>query len=168
MSVAIRYDLSRDDLTPGLAGLLAAAGDLTPAMDEIGVELVAATVHRFETETGPDGQRWKPSYRALTEGGQTLSLRGHLRDSNTHRPGSNWVEWGSNLIYAGVHQRGDTIRAKNAKALRFQIGGQWAMRQSVTIPRRQFLGVDDADLEMIREVLVEHVAAGAEGAGGAA
>ena len=49
-----------------------------------------------------------------------------------------WIRNG--FRYAHVHDKGMTIRAKNAKYLRFKIrGGGWAQKKEVKIPRRRFM-----------------------------
>ena len=45
----------------------------------------------------------------------------------------------TNLKYARIHEKGGTIRPVRAKALKFQVGGRWVTKQSVTIPARPFL-----------------------------
>lgn len=154
--VSTRIEVTTDELGPLLARLIAAGTDLSPAMDEIGAAMVASTLFRFEGEAGPDGTAWQPSARALAEGGQTLTDRGHLRASITHRADSESVEWGSNLVYAAIHQLGGVIRAKTARGLRFPVGDGYAIVQSVTMPARPYLGLDDGDEVEIREILAEH------------
>lgn len=49
-----------------------------------------------------------------------------------------WIRNG--FKYAHVHDKGMTIKAKDAKYLRFKIrGGGWAQKKEVTIPRRRFM-----------------------------
>jgi phage virion morphogenesis protein len=169
--VAYRYTIQQDTLGPGLAGLLAAGRDLSEPMDAIGLQLVASTIQRFETEAGPDGRKWEPSARARTTGGKTLTDRGHLRASLTHRADAESVEWGTNMLYARIHQTGGRIEAKAGKALRFPIGDGWATVKAVNIPARPFIGFDDDDRDLAEETLADHLrdgAAGAAGAGGVA
>jgi phage gpG-like protein len=85
------------------------------------------------------------SLRAMLEGGQTLVDTARLRQDFGTEVTATSAEWGTNTDYAAIHQFGGVIRAKNAKALRFQIGGNWVMKKSVTIPARPFLGMDEAD-----------------------
>lgn len=40
--------------------------------------------------------------------------------------------------FAHIHDKGATIRAKNATYLRFKVGDRWASKKSVTIPQRRF------------------------------
>ena len=55
------------------------------------------------------------------------------------------MSYGTNKKYANLHQQGGetvrpktVIKAKNAKALRFEIGGEVFFRRSVTLPRATF------------------------------
>lgn len=138
--------------------LISAGGNLFAPLDEIGGYLVSATVRRFETETGPDGAKWKPSFRAQHAGGQTLSDTGRLKGSIHHQVGSNYVDVGTNVLYAAVHQMGATIRAKGGGKLTFNIPGiGWRSAESVTIPARPFLGVDSDDRMEIQAIVTDFV-----------
>ncbi|KAA5603221.1 phage virion morphogenesis protein [Roseospira marina] len=141
----------------GLDGLIARTGDLTPAMDMIGTMLDTSVDHRFETETDPDGQPWPKSIRALSEGGQTLTDRRHLRGSITHEAGPTSVRQGTNLIYARPHQLGALIKPKAAKALTFRIGGRTVQVQQVTIPARPYLGLSAEDRTEAGEIIADWV-----------
>lgn len=119
-----------------MAELMRRGRDLKPAMEEIGSYLVSETLHRFETETRPEGGPWVPSVRAATEGGQTLTDRAHLRQSITYVAGADSVQVGSNLVYAAIHQ----------------FGGRAGRGRSVALPARPYLGLapgDDAEIAAI-------------------
>jgi phage virion morphogenesis protein len=148
-----------------LAQLGEKAENTLPVMDAIGASLVVSTQMRFENETGPDGVKWPASIRARVEGGKTLRDEGHLYASITHRASPSSVEVGSNEIYAAIHQIGGTIKAKEAKSLRFRIGDVWVSKESVTIPARPFLGIDDGDREMIVETVADALGLDIAGAG---
>lgn len=77
---------------------------------------------------------------AKTLGVVTNRLRGSLRAARTS-VSSSGIEGaiGTNVEYAGVHEYGATIKAKNKPYLRFNIGGRWVQKKSVTIPARPFL-----------------------------
>lgn len=77
---------------------------------------------------------------STTLGVVTNRLRGSLRASRTS-VGSSGIEGsiGTNVEYAGVHEFGATIKAKNGPYLHFNVGGQWVRKKSVTIPARPFL-----------------------------
>ena len=138
---------------------LAALGDIDPVglNKKIGEVLVSSTKKRFEDEKGPDGKAWPKSYRASASGGQTLSDKGRLKNSISYHADANGVEEGTNVKYAHVHQEGMEIKVKNAKYLRFQVGGGWAKKKKVTIPKRPFLGIDDDDMEEIDGTVIDHI-----------
>lgn len=135
-----------------------AATDFTAPMRAIADYMRTAAVERFEDERGPDGQRWKPSQRALEEGGLTLTDRGHLRQSITAASDANSALAGTNLVYAAIHQFGGAIRAKGGAA-----GGKRALRTpfgprgSVTMPARPFLGFGPVDVAEIEAILIDHL-----------
>lgn len=127
--------------------------DLSPLMDIIGQALESSTIERFDEERAPDGSRWTPSLRARLEGGKTLTKSARLKQSITHRSTSDSAEVGTNLIYAGTHQEGATIRGKGGK-LSFRLPGGLGFRsvEQVIIPARPFLGVSaDDELEIIAQ-----------------
>lgn len=140
----IRIGVNDAVVRAALAGLESRAADLTAPMDEIGAAMVASTLNRFETGTGPDGAPWVPSQRALAEGGQTLVDQGHLRGSMTHAAGPDQVTWGSNVVYAAIHQ----------------LGGRTGRGHAVELPARPFLGLDDADRDEIVAILRDHLSEG--------
>lgn len=134
--------------------------ELQGALNAIAEGLRTSTVERFEEEESPEGKPWKPSIRASMEsGGKTLTQTGKLKASIRKRVSGGGLAVGTNDIRAATHQFGDTrtIRAKNKKYLRFQVGGQWRRAASVriTIPPRPFLGISEADEQEIRETLEE-------------
>lgn len=75
-------------------------------METIGDYLLSDTQLNFELQQTPQGKPWLASQRALVEGGKTLQDKGHLRDSYTYRAGDDFVEVGSNMIYAAIHHFG--------------------------------------------------------------
>jgi phage virion morphogenesis protein len=158
VAVSLKVTVTETPVRALFARLIAFGQDTTPVMDEIGGAMVASTQERFEREAGPGGVPWLQSIRARTEGGKTLRDIGRLFQSLTHIAGNGVVEWGSNAIYARIQQLGGTIRAKTAKALRFRIGGQWFMKQSVTLSARPYLGVDAGDWDEIGAILTDHLA----------
>lgn len=115
--------------------------------DEIGGAMVASTQQRFEDEVDPDGNPWPDSLRKKLLGGRTLTEIGILAGSFTHEPSNAGVAWGTNVIYAAIHQLGGTIRAKTPAGLTWRAPGNggWVTKQEVTIPARPFLGLDDED-----------------------
>lgn len=147
MAVSLRVDL--EDIGAVAALDLAAhrGEDMTDLMDQIGVVLVSGAVERIGlTNISPDGVPWPSSLRAREVGGPTLHDSGRLMRSITHLPAPREVEIGSNLIYAGVHQAGATIRPKAGGALAFTLAnGAFVLAGEVTIPARPYLGVSEEE-----------------------
>lgn len=124
--------------------------DFKPLLALIGGALRESTVLRFQQGKAPDGKHWKESLRALMDGGQTLILKGRLRDSITSIPGRNSAEVGSNVEYAAIHQFGGVIRPRPGKrALKIPGAG---FRSSVRMPERPYLGISSADEDEIMDI----------------
>ncbi len=152
-----------------LARAAAAADRPRELYDNIGAALVVSSQERFDTGTGPDGNPWPLSIRAMMQGGRTMIDTSRLRNSQTHEASDTGVEIGTNDIRAPILHEGGTITAKTSRGLRFRIAGQWITKQSVTIPARPWLGLDgDDETEIVRlsEVWLAK-ATGAEGGGNA-
>lgn len=129
-----------------------------PLLRDIAFLGESSTRERFRSQTGPDGQRWKPSLRAQLTGGKTLTKDGHLGDSITSTADQHAAEWGTNRIYAAIHQFGSTIRAKGTGGLRFKIPGfGWVTKRQVTITARPFLGVSAEDQQDILDLASNHI-----------
>lgn len=92
---------------------------LNPALlaDEIGDYVLSETLFNFDQTQTPDGVQWVPSQRAEEAGGKTLQWFGHLRDSYNYIVGfgGDFVEIGSNLIYAAIHHFGGETGRKSAR-----------------------------------------------------
>lgn len=156
--IALRV-AGQDAIERRLGALVARLGDVTPLMERIGAVLETSTIERFDSETAPDGSRWKPSFRARATGGKTLTDSARLKQSITHNAGPRRVEVGTNVRYAGVHQRGATIRAKNGGRLKFKLPGiGFVSPRQVVIPKREFLGLSADDREEIEAQAVDYVA----------
>lgn len=162
--VAIKVSI--DGLEAALAPLRRVAARLEnqrPLWDEVGAYLESTVSRRFETGSGPYGLFWTPSRRAREGQGQTLVDSGRLRSSITRNVFGTGVEVGSNVAYAAIHQFGGTIRAKTAKGLRWRYRArganqeQWATKQSVTLPPRPFIGIDDDDAAEIVRISADYV-----------
>ncbi|SOC41576.1 phage virion morphogenesis protein [Rhizobium subbaraonis] len=165
-SASITIDL--DEVNDALARLLAAAGDITPALKNIGEYEAKATRRRFIDERDPDGKTWaalNPLY-AKTKKGPGI-LRGQTRSLSqiVWQLAGDGVEIGSNEVYARIHNEGGTIVPKNAAALVFSMGGQTFKVKSVTMPRRQFLGFSDEDVTEILAIVQDHFLAAISPAG---
>jgi phage virion morphogenesis protein len=146
------------EIDAALYHLLAFGNNMAPAMGEIAAVGEATTRLRFRTETGPDGQRWKPSLRVQLYGGRTLTKDGHLSGSTSANHGKDFAEWGMNRVYAAIHQFGGVIRPRSGGSLRFRLAnGAFVFAKSVTIPARPSLGVNDDDADDILDVLERRI-----------
>lgn len=123
-------------------------------------------MQRFKQSKGPDGRRWKTSVRAAQEGGKTLVQTAQLRNSIKVKSDETGFAVGTNAKHAATHQFGEpgrTIRARRAKALRFQIGGRWVSKKQVRIkiPARPFLGLSEEDMQDLKATVEDFI--GTEG-----
>lgn len=125
-----------------LSEVLRGVEDLEPLMDEIGAMMVTSTQNRFEHGKGPDGTAWVPSERVLAEGGQTLVDKGILLSSLTHSADADSVEWGSGMVYAGIHQ----------------FGGETGRGGATKLPARPYLGIDIGDELAIEDATRDYLA----------
>lgn len=124
--------------------------DKRELLDGLGALGVSQTQERIAREKrSPDGEPWKPN-RAGTS---ILLQQGHLLGSIAHKVSGDQVSWGSNLVYAAIHQLGGTIRPKSAKRLVFRIGNQTIFAKEVTIPARPYLGFSAENVMEFRETV---------------
>lgn len=137
--------------------------DIEETLDRIGARLELTTRHRFETETAPSGEPWKPSHRAIEESGQTLTDTGRLRASITRFVRRDEVQVGTNVVYAAIHQFGGktpprTIRPRRKKAL-FWPGAAHPVASvrhpGSNVPARPFLGLSSRDRDAIVRIVRE-------------
>lgn len=128
--------------------------DFAKLHENIGEVLISTTHERFRNGRAPNGSKWK---RGLKGTGQTLVQSRLLINSVTKRFSREGVEVGTNIKYARIHQKGGTIRAKKAKFLRFKVGSRWAMKKSVKIPARPFIGISADDKQEIMRLFRETI-----------
>lgn len=158
------------EIQQGLQRIMDAAGSLAPVLKNIGEYEAEATRDRFRDERDPDGQRWQdlnPLY-ALTKKGPRI-LTGQTRSLSQiiwQLASETSVAVGSNEVYARIHNEGGDIVPKNAAALVFSMGGQTFRVKRVTIPRRQFLGINDEDRARIEEIIQDHFEEALSASGG--
>lgn len=156
-----------------LNDLLKRTEDLSPLMDQFGAYGEESTVHRFETQKGPDGKTWDKSERAKAGKGkgQTLVDTARLRQSVTWRADAKSAEWGTNVAYAAAHQFGmdevvqvtehnRLIRKAFGRDLAFPV---WqtvgAFSRQSNLPARPYLGIDGDDEDEIDAILHDYIAA---------
>lgn len=100
---------------------------------------------------------------------------------NIYRVDGTVVTWGTNLIYASIHNKGGTITVKNAKALfipltakaerqgpqrdkskrdpTLKLGKDFVFKQSVTIPARPFMVLRDFWKQQLIDYFVQRAKA---------
>jgi len=132
--------------------------DLSVPLTRSGIIVRDAAVTRIKQQGGD--QSWPPNKR----GGHTGILSGRMWQSigisqnnvysvtiGTNVPYARWFQEGTG-IFAGHSPW--TVRAKNAKALKFTVGGKTYLRKAVTIPGqppRPFLLIGDSERAKIRQ-----------------
>lgn len=145
-ATTIQVDDSR--VQTALAALQAAIAQPQQALDEIGAVVTENVRLGFDQSEDPYGRPWKTVRRA---GGQPLRDTGLLANSFTYEVRGDAVAVGSSrtVTYDGrshnladIHQFGRTIRPVNAKALRFEVNGQFVTALKTTIPARPMLPAD--------------------------
>lgn len=130
-----------------------------PVLRAIGTGGVSVTQTRFQEGVDPEGNAWaalNPAYATGKRGPGILresGIRGGLMGSITFRTTSDSVAWGSNKVYALIHQVGGTIMPKRGSRLFFTIGGMTVAAKSVTIQARPYLGVGPREEEMMLDVV---------------
>jgi phage gpG-like protein len=104
MSARASFTLDDRATVAGLKGSLERARDLRPALTAIARVGVNFARRCFQTSRAPDGAAWAPLKHRV---GKPLIKSGLLLRSISDRPPTaDSVEWGSNRVYAAVHQYG--------------------------------------------------------------
>jgi phage virion morphogenesis protein len=163
-------------------------------MADIAGQMLTSTQQRFEREVGPDGRPWarlRPRTIAERRAKGYVPIRilrrrvsPGLYGSITADSDASSAAVGTNRVYAGVHQGGDTItryarstsvyRRYDAKtgevSPRFvkKSTSNFAQRvtigeHTITIPARPYLGFDDADRREIEAIVGLHATRAIEG-----
>lgn len=80
----------------------------------------------------------------------TPGAKGNIWKTEGHR-----LIWGTDLVYAGIHNHGGVIKPKNAKMLHWsnRTGDHFA--KQVTIPKREFLVIRNQWMKVLNEKLLE-------------
>ena len=145
-------------LVKSLRRLQKAGANPAPLLKRIAFAGENATLARFADEEGPDGEKWVESLRKQLNSGKTMRKDGHLVGGITSDSSATEARWGSNRIYAAIHQFGGVIKAKTSKGLAFTLAnGDGVITQSVTMPARPFLGINKDDGEDIVALVREYV-----------
>lgn len=142
------------------------------ALKECGLHLLRSIARNFKAGGRP--VRWRPSGRALREGGKTLIDTARLKNSISMRVLGKILRVGTNVKYARIHQLGGKLD-KNVtvkqhyryitQAFGKPIEGrkvlvrQHQRQMDMYIPARPFLKAQPADLRIMRRIVAEYVTA---------
>ena len=140
--------------------------DLSPAMRGIGEMMVESTKERFNSSTGPDGQRWKANALG-TVLARLAKIKGAYskRDGRLTKKGATAITSKKPLVDTGMLQ--DTIRyqltpgGQGVEIGTNRFAGEWEGGAAVhqfgnrkgTIPARPFLGLSANDERAVLDVL---------------
>lgn len=185
----IAHTLDAKELIDGLARLERVSADPGGAFPAIGAHFVFSTQRNIELEHSPEGKRWprlSPRTAAKRVGkgrrgfDHMLRVTNRLYQSISYNVLPDGVEWGSNLVYARIHQLGGVIDmparrgSVTLKRIRQKGGGirsrfartgakggelrEVSIRgHQVRIPARPYLGISAFDREEVTEIIADHI-----------
>jgi len=134
-----------DTASKGLLRLALAGKDMKPAFVAMVDHMELATRKRFDTETAPDGQRWKANAPGTKKFSIKKVLHGEsllLRDLFEHVIDNQGFTFGSNRMYARIHQLGGEAGPKAHR---------------IKLAARPFLGVNASDSKVFEEEIVSYM-----------
>lgn len=147
----VRYSVRVNDaeVQEALNQLIKRGTDLTPAMANIGEELLISHDQRFRDQKSPEAIPWAPLSEATkslkSKNVDTILVLNHvLSGTLNYQASSDNLLFGSPLEYAATHQFG---RATSPTS----------MIPNKEIPARPFLGVDESDRDMILDTLSDYL-----------
>lgn len=85
----------------------------------------------------PDGQAWRPLGLSARK---PLNASGLLAATIASSASGRTARWGSNRVYARIHQLGGVIVPRRRRALHFERGGRPIFARRAVIPARPFIG----------------------------
>jgi phage virion morphogenesis protein len=125
--------------------------DMDEPMDEFAQYMLNETTERFEKEESPAGQAWKKlspitelARKKAGKSGKILQVDGILKNSiqaYTGKAEGGLMVDGSDLEYAAIHN----------------FGGWAGPGRKVKIPKRQFVGVNDDDINEFKNIVADWV-----------
>jgi phage virion morphogenesis protein len=114
--------------------------------------------------------KWKQSKRAAAGNGQTLKQSGRLHNSITYAITGRKVTWGTNKIYAAIHNFGGKIKPRVTPKMRkffwakyFETEDEkWKYlaltvkkRLTINIQKRQYMMIQQEDLNYLPKLINE-------------
>lgn len=134
----IKLDIDDREVKKELTRLAGRVQNRQPLMRKIAGIMKDAVEENFEQEGRP---KWKPSKRAMKQGGKTLQDTGQMAASVSEDYDNDSAAVGTNKKQAAIHQ----------------FGGKAGRGKKATIPARPFMKLTDSDLEEIKEAVKEHL-----------
>ena len=116
-------------------------GLLLETLAQTGAETARGRIKRGGP--APDGSAWPPRDLRNPSRKPLLNSAGDLGDSVASASTSRTARWGTNRVYARIHQLGGIVRPRRRRALRFERGGRPIFARRVVIPARPYLGWGD-------------------------
>ncbi len=144
--------------------------DFSPIFPAIEAVCHASVIQNFSNEGRYGSQVWGGGSKKWTKSqreGQTLSDRGHLRQSITvectQEHDGIKITVGSNLEYAAIHHFGfnGTVNIKSHER-RSKRGKKYSVRshnRSMNVRERPYFVLQDDDIEQIKDLIKEHIRA---------
>lgn len=156
----IEIKVENKSVINALERLARAAANPRPALLAIGESLVLSTKKRFETSTAPDGTRWAPNSQVTYLMHLGGAKSNHRKDGRINSRGAEKVMGKKPLIRKGILSQqisyavdgnGLRIGSPMEYAAMQQFGGKKSKFPHLwgDIPARPFLGISDADEQMI-------------------
>jgi phage virion morphogenesis protein len=158
--IEVEVKVSDQAVLDKLAALRRLGADLRPVFLEIGQHLDRSTRERWDRAEAPDGRKWAPLQpstlaRKKKNADKILVLNAHLRDTLAAQATADSLKFGSNRVYAAVHQFGAQKGAFGLFSIvrtRRQVPIPWG-----DIPARPFLGISADDRAEILAILADHL-----------
>lgn len=163
-----------DGIRPIIMEMIRRGQNTTPAMRVIGEIGRTSIVKNFVAEGRPTP--WKESRRAQKEGGKTLTKTTRLMKSIIPAPGRDYVDIGTNVVYAAVHNFGKEIKQPaRERILHFRHKGKsnvnlfskpkkakFGMKvagkaYTISMPKREFMLIQPEDWKEIERALGEYL-----------
>lgn len=157
----VTVTLDETEVGSTLEGLMSALQDMTPMLKNVGEHVQATTIDRFARQVSPAGLPWaqlNSEYAKTKKGPGILRETGQLAQI-IYQVAADLLQVGTNAVYAAAHQFGAVIKPKTAAALVFSLGGRTIFASSVTIPKREFLGLTPEDIIEIGAIVGDYLEA---------
>ena len=156
----ISIDYDNEQVLEIFNQLLERSQNVGAAMADIGASMLLSTEERFDQQRDPQGKPWKDLKADTWENkkhSKILSEEPLLRHSFTYQVDDEGVSWGTNVIYAAIHQLGGTINMPARSQKVFNKGWATIPAYQIEIPARSSLGVSKEDQQQILAIMREHL-----------